>query len=580
MFKKFKFFYQNLTAYLSPNLPKDFDSYDYLRLNPDVQDQNTSAGWHYIHHGLKERRLYKFPKVLFNEGYSLDPQKETVLIVSHEASLTGAPILALNLAINFLNEFNVIVLNLGDGPLEERFLQSGAGVLRGKFLKDNPMIIDQFVRYLSNDISPKFAVLNTVESRFVLQSLAKCFVPTVFLIHEFSSNSRPIGIFDEIFVWATEVVFSTKLTLNDVLKDYPHLSNRRVNILPQGRCLLSFDSNNLNYQNEVAVIRSRVEELTSDDSVLILGAGFVQYRKGVDLFISIAAKVIAHPGLKKCKFIWVGKGYDPIYDVAYSAYLKYQIEVLGLENNIFFIDETIAIENIYKAADIFILPSRLDPLPNVIIDVMTYGKPIICFDGATGFSEFITSNNLNAECLANYLDVEDMANKVVNFVKDFNLRQRVGGELKNLARNKFDFEDYSNRIASLGIAAERHVVSEVQDVQTIRDSKLFSQKFALHPLAHHGSLDSSIHGYVRTWDAQVGCRKPYPGFHPGIYRELQIPSDTRVDPFAHFLRSGMPSGPWNYKVLPNKTKSEFKKKDLKVCLHLHIYYFDMLATLG
>ena len=46
-------------------------------------------------------------------GLAFDPQKNTILIFSHEASGTGAPILALNLVQRFSERYNVIGLILG-----------------------------------------------------------------------------------------------------------------------------------------------------------------------------------------------------------------------------------------------------------------------------------------------------------------------------------------------------------------------------------------------------------------------------------------------------------------------------------
>ena len=111
-------------------------------------------------------------------------------------------------------------------------------------------------------------------------------------------------------------------------------------------------------------------EAAGDALVIVLGAGSVHLRKGVDLFIEVAARVVSGPGGDHCRFIWLGNGYDPDGDVDYSAYLADQIQRAGLEEHLFFAGETRAIETAYREADIFLMSSRLDPMPNVAVDAL------------------------------------------------------------------------------------------------------------------------------------------------------------------------------------------------------------------
>jgi hypothetical protein len=52
---------------------------------------------------------------------AFDPSRRTVLLVSHEASQTGAPVLAFNLIEKFAVRYNVISVLLGPGGLENAF---------------------------------------------------------------------------------------------------------------------------------------------------------------------------------------------------------------------------------------------------------------------------------------------------------------------------------------------------------------------------------------------------------------------------------------------------------------------------
>ena len=45
-----------------------------------------------------------------------------------------------------------------------------------------------------------------------------------------------------------------------------------------------------------------------------------------------------------------------------------------------FLGEVNSLEPVYAMADIFLLSSRLDPFPNVAIDAMLAGLPVVCFE--------------------------------------------------------------------------------------------------------------------------------------------------------------------------------------------------------
>ena len=67
-------------------------------------------------------------------------------------------------------------------------------------------------------------------------------------------------------------------------------------------------------------------EAAPPGTVVVIGVGWVQIRKGVDLFIAVAAAVLRAASPTRFRFVLVGGGYDPIDDQAYSTYLAEQIE--------------------------------------------------------------------------------------------------------------------------------------------------------------------------------------------------------------------------------------------------------------
>ena len=104
-----------------PNVsPLEFDEDYYLKNNPDVATAKIDPYCHYVNYGKAEGRkgcIYN----LYKNITPLCETKETLLLVSHEASRTGAPILALNIAQELKKQLNVIILLLNDGVITSFF---------------------------------------------------------------------------------------------------------------------------------------------------------------------------------------------------------------------------------------------------------------------------------------------------------------------------------------------------------------------------------------------------------------------------------------------------------------------------
>lgn len=510
------------------------------------------------------------------------PDRETILIVSHEASRTGAPILALNIVKALIGRYNVIVLFLDDGVILDDFRSAGATVILTPRIKEIPPLLKFSVSRLCKHFNFKFAIVNSIESRSVLPALSVRQVPTISLIHEFTSYIRPKSAFSDVFLMSDEVVFSAKITLEDAVFDSPEINEKNIKILPQGPCVIpSHGYTEKEIKDECARISNSIRSIRNrDDAFVILGAGFVQLRKGVDLFIECAAKVLKYPGGEKCHFVWVGKGYDPENDLGYSVYLADQIRRSNIQDHVSFIDETFAIEAAYDEADLFLLSSRLDPLPNVAIDALAKGLPVLCFDKTTGIADFLESSGLAGYCVAGYLDTDDMARNILELINSKNLRDSVSKKSRVSSAKYFNMELYIQQLEELALSACTRVNQNRLDVQLILDSKLFQMNFSVPQHGKHQSMEECLPGYIRSWATGLGCRKPFPGFHPGVYQEQHGVKIAGSDPFADYLSQGQPQGPWNYAVIKSgKTVNKLLPDNKKVALHLHVFYPDLLPEI-
>ncbi len=344
-----------------------------------------------------------------------DPQRPNVLVVSHEAGRTGAPILALNLVQSFAKRYNVTALCLRGGDILDNFRDAAVNVRVPEEFTTQPAGLSDFVAAICAERSYAFAVVNSIESRGVLKCLRDEQVPTVSLLHEFASYTRPRDAFPHAFHWSSATVFSTRLTLENALSDNIIAATPSMHVLPQGKCAVP-TVEHLSTLREVE--RSWLQNTLrpvrpGPRRFVVIGAGFVQIRKGVDLFIETATRVLQSPGGEHAFFAWIGSGFDAEHDMAYSVYLRDQLRRAGIGDRVVMLRETSEIEYAYELADALLLSSRLDPLPNVAIDAMCVGLPVLCFDNTTGIADFLTEAGLREECVATYIDTADLAAKVL-----------------------------------------------------------------------------------------------------------------------------------------------------------------------
>jgi glycosyltransferase involved in cell wall biosynthesis len=562
-------------------LPEGFDPVLYLKLHPDVKRAGIDAILHYLQHGRIEGRAFVLPALDMSARMALKSGLKTVLVVSHEASLTGAPVLSLNLVQALVGRYNVVALLLGPGPLVDAFEGAGAAVAMLPQLRGNQALADMAVDQLCHEFSFDFALVNSIESRVVLPGLARNFVATVSLVHEFASYTRPRATFREALLWSGELVFSTSLTLNNARSEYPELEARHLHILPQGRCQLPMTQSVEGNAESAAKLRRAVRsEPLGKETVVVLGAGFVQLRKGLDLFIQCATRTLQIAVNKNIRFVWIGNGFDPENDMAYSVYLADQIRRAGISEHLVFLNETQNIEAAYAEADIFLLSSRLDPLPNVAIDAMSHGVPVLCFAETTGIAEFLHQAGLHTHCVAGYLDVADMTDKILALAGSESLRLEVGEACRKASAAFFDMNAYVAKLEALAADVRTKTEQEQRDVQLIAESGLFRADYAIRPSHHGATKDDAILRYVRSWASGSDRRKPCPGFHPGIYMEQKGIQKMGGDPFAHYLRAGQPGGVWNCPVIvPRDTTGFDLPQSTRIALHLHVYYDDLLPEI-
>lgn len=514
--------------------------------------------------------------------------RETVLVIVHEATRTGAAILAWNIVGKLQHRYNVIALLKQGGPIEQAFSDASCGAitLPGDFIIQDAET-DALANRIGRVYAPKYVVANSVETRYFVPSLERAGIPTISLIHEFSSTVRPIGTLHPLIASGSQIVFSAQIVADSVLADYRDLEARFFKVMPQGASLLP-------PENKAAAPSANVANgglalLPPDDgTILVVGIGTVTMRKGVEFFIAAAASVQRQSSSPRIKFVWVGAHYA--YDQPYFDYLSEQIRRAGVESSFAFVGEFEELAPIYERADICFLSSRLDPLPNIAIDSAMHGIPVICFDQASGIAEILSASEDTRDLVVPYLDAEAAARLVVAMAKDPKRLSAFSDAMRAVAARHFDMTRYVAAIDELGREAMRAGEQAAQDLRVIAKSSLFNARLYLGASAATTTPERAIAKYLHASRLvaprnrpRTGMlvRRPMEGFHPFIYaaENLDYNESSGEDPFAHYIRTGRPAGRWQHIVIRQPEQTPAKGSSLRVAIHGHFHYPDLLSPL-
>jgi glycosyltransferase involved in cell wall biosynthesis len=178
--------------------------------------------------------------------------------------------------------------------------------------------------------------------------------------------------------------------------------------------------------------------LPKDNKKIIIGTiGRLTYQKGQEYFIEMAK-------------ILKDKGFDFEYHIygdgeKMNEY-KLQIEYLNLHDSVFLKGYSKNVPGVLNTFHIFVLPSRYEGIPYVILEAMKESVPIICTD-VGGISEVIVSNHNGI--LVKKEDASELAEKVLELNDSKELIKRITDNAKKDFEEKYTIDKTLNAIENI-----------------------------------------------------------------------------------------------------------------------------------
>ena len=175
----------------------------------------------------------------------------------------------------------------------------------------------------------------------------------------------------------------------------------------------------------------------SPDTIIVGSTGRIVPRKGYDLFINSARKVVAqfNDGNKDLKFVIVGDT-PHFFQDDHLGYLKRLVSENGLDDYFIFTGYQKDVKEYLKDFDIFVIPSNYpDPFPRSVIEAMAFELPSIGFKEAGGIVESIEDGVTGYLC--DPADISQMSESILKLVKDADLRKKMGFAGRKRVREKY-----------------------------------------------------------------------------------------------------------------------------------------------
>ena len=116
----------------------------------------------------------------------------------------------------------------------------------------------------------------------------------------------------------------------------------------------------------------------------LIAAGRLSPVKGFDTLIESVPKLLA---LRPEAKLWIAGAFDPVR--AHERELLELRDALGLSENVHFLGFVENPFTLFRHADLFVLSSRYEGLPNVLLEALACGCPVLALDCPGGTREVL-----------------------------------------------------------------------------------------------------------------------------------------------------------------------------------------------
>ncbi|AWV97345.1 glycosyltransferase family 4 protein [Arcticibacterium luteifluviistationis] len=372
--------------------------------------------------------------------------KPNILFVSHDANRAGAQLFLLNIMKDFKAAgYGVQLLCLLKwGPLLSDFesvcevkespkKSKKKSKLLSKIIKiDSKKGFSSFIKETYGSRKIDFIYANTIATACSATQIKDVLqVPLISHIHElqFSLDLYAGKSEKENLLKSSDGIIACSQAVKDNLVEGDSTLASKTTVIH------SFvDNESVLELFKNSVPKAIKEEFNLPQDAFLAGAcGNAEWRKGLDVFINLVNAIKQNNSNQKIHFVWIGLKPEG----KYYEQIMYDVRKMNIADYVTFISPTPKAVEIINALDVFVVSSREDPFPLVMLEAALCQKPILGFKNTGGCSEFVKDE---AGILAEYLDVNGMAKNLLYLANNKEIREAKGKSGHNSILTNYSFE--------------------------------------------------------------------------------------------------------------------------------------------
>ncbi len=415
--------------------------------------------------------------------------KRRIVLVAHDAYPHGAQYLILNMA-KVLHEsmgFVVDIIVLGEGPLIEEYAKY-ANVYELAGVDPQGEIAESLVQNLFEQGAAS-AIANTTVTGLIVPVLKRQGFTVVSLIHELPRLIEDYELHDHVKVIARDadkIIFAAEAVKHG-FESFVELDKDKVVIRPQG----IYKKNSLQSAEQIKSARSelRLRFNLAEEAMIILGVGFADYRKGIDIFVESGIEVLKKN--QNVYFLWLGD-----FEQQIEKKIKQIIEASGFNNHFIFPGLDYDSDVYYAAADIYALTSREDPFPSVLMEALDVKMPVVAFKDSGGAVELLSRGG---GVLVDEMSSKAFSSTLNKLIDSPDKLRRLGQEGKQIIDEEFSFRKYLfdlTHFAETGLKRVSVVVPNYNYEQFVKDrlQSIINQSYPIYEIIvlDDASTDNSV----------------------------------------------------------------------------------------
>ncbi len=349
---------------------------------------------------------------------------KAILLVSHELSLTGAPIALHYAAKAILCTGNYpVVVSPYDGNLRSELTQDGINVIIDNTINGS----DFWVKWARNF---DMVIVSTLVQYQSIMQLNNCDIPVVWWVHE-SKESYVRG--------------ADKLIPNEIGKNIHVYCGGGYARKTMKTYRPTYNAEELlycvpDYASEISSEYSyRLENIK--DKIVFITVGTIEKRKGQDIF---AKAILALPEgyVSMCRFFIIGRRIDDnIYKEVINAKELYPEEVT-LINEV----SRKEIRDVYSQSDVIVCASRDDPMPVFMTECLMLSKVALCSEN-TGTASLL-QDGVNGFIYADD-SWEKLRDKMMFIIDNYDALHTIGAEGRKIYEQYFTEETFNDKMAKV-----------------------------------------------------------------------------------------------------------------------------------